>query len=100
MRIELTLRDAAAVDAAVGVIRACGLRSVNLTDTSKGVDTIAISERLLSGLPGLDLMLHVAAKHFDSAEGFRGHVSRAAEVGVKKLLVVSGHPRRELDSLA
>lgn len=98
MRFELTARDAAAVDRALPLLAEYRITQVNVTDTSKAIDTVPLAGRLLAARPGLDIMLHIACRHH-SPESFEAKVAAATSVGVQKLLLVSGHPRGAFDSI-
>lgn len=106
MRFELTLKDAGEVPAAVAALKERGLASVNVTDTAREIDAVAIARAVLKEDPGLDVMVHLAAKHSASADdaasraAFIRRLDACVDAGVRKALVVSGHPREPFDSLA
>lgn len=106
MRFELTLNDVLQVPDAISLIQEYEVPHVNVTDTSPGGGSIEIAGALIEGIPSLDLVLHVAAKHHDLPIGeeaiaaFVAHLVKAEEVGVRQFLIVSGHPRPAFDSLA
>jgi len=106
MRYELTIKDEAAVTEAVAALKRHGITAVNVTDTSREIDPVAIGRRLLAEYPELDVMVHLAAKHSESAEpaasrnAFSRRLADCMDAHIKKVLIISGHPRAEFDSLA
>ncbi|HTK05497.1 MAG TPA: hypothetical protein VL500_07965 [Candidatus Eisenbacteria bacterium] len=106
MRFELTIKDADAVPAAVAALAHRGITAVNVTDTSREIDPVAIGRRLLTENPGLDVMVHLSAKHSESASpaasrnAFSRRLADCMDAKIRKVLIVSGHPKGEFDSLA
>lgn len=99
MRIEITTREPSDAGRVAPLLREYRIGRVNVTDTAKEADVLGIAAAMRAAVPGIDVISHAAAKHFDP-HSFRSFLFRVEDDKLDPLLIVSGHPRGKFDSLA
>lgn len=105
MRLDLTVRDLDEIPEFLRIIQSRKIKSVDITNTVKDIDTIEVARRVKEAVPNVDITLYFSAKFFldgsiESARAlFRRKFEEAKKIGITKFLFISGHPRLTFDSL-
>jgi 5,10-methylenetetrahydrofolate reductase len=104
MRFEVTVREMGEVAGIASFLAAQRITKVNINHVRADVNPVDVARELLSRVPGLDLVLHLSVRKFahgsiDTARAeFRCAFEEAKRLQIKRILVVSGHPRQTFET--
>jgi len=106
MRLDVTTRNLKEIDGVLDFLKEAKIKNVNVTHIQDNdTDPLVVANELLKKRPGLDVMLHLSAKRFcdrsveDGRMAFRKKFEEARGDGIRKFLIISGHPRGTFDTL-
>jgi hypothetical protein len=105
MRLEVIAREPGDIGEIAEFLQRKHISKIGICHVSNGVSPVDVSRGLLERIPELDVTLYLSMKRFASGSSdgaraaFRQAFEDARKVPVKRILVVSGHPRQTFDSL-
>lgn len=105
MRLEVTARNLEEIPSFLRIFEEFKVKAVDITNTVKDVDPVEVARLIKESMPAVDITLYFSAKFFldssvESARAaFRKKFEEAKKMGIKRFLLVSGHPRSSFDVL-
>lgn len=105
MRIDIAVKDESELSAIAAFLTRAHIQKVNITHTRKEVSPVHIAKLLKEQCPDLDIMVYLSTKYYHSgtvSEGrlqFRKAFEELKRSGITSVLVVSGHPRTDFDTV-
>ena len=105
MRLDITVRDLGEIDAILAFLKKEKISRVSVTHTGKAISPIDVAERLRVQMPNLDIMVYLSTKYYhsgaiaDGRSAFRKAFEHVKQIGISSVLIVSGHPRTDFDSI-
>jgi 5,10-methylenetetrahydrofolate reductase len=106
MQIEITVRDLQVLPKIIENLKAINPVHINLTDKTGILDNLESATILKSEFPQVKLTVHYALKNHTSktalliVEKFEEYLTRASELEIDEILIISGSQKPKFDTLA
>jgi hypothetical protein len=105
MRLDVIIRDYGEIEGISDFLKRAGIRNINLTHASGGIDPAEAARRIADACPDSDIVMYLSCKRFgkksvdEARTAFHKTFEDAKRNGIGKFLIVSGHPRGTFDTL-
>lgn len=105
MRLDVSIRNLEEIPVFLRIIKENKIKAIDITNTVKEIDPVEVARQFKEAMPAVDISLYLSAKFFtegtveSAGAAFRKRLEEAKKLGIKRFLLVSGHPRGSFDSL-